>query len=158
VVTFALVVWVLVAAVWAAIAGNVLHATIVLVLALQFFMGLCGALISMSNVRLAMAIVPAMGRNHFFALYSVIGSLTLGIGPILWGLGIDAIGARHSSSAHFTWNRFSTFFVAVAFVFLIAIVFARRLDEPRAKSMDALLRDLFVHTPQRVWARVWPRF
>lgn len=158
VVTFALVAWVLVAAVWAAVAGKMLHAGMALVFALQFFMGLCGALVSMSNVRLVMEVVPAMGRNHFFALYSVIGSLTLGVAPILWGLGIDAIGARQWNGAHFIWNRFSAFFVAVALVFLVAIVFARRLDEPRAKTMDALLRDLFVHTPQRVWARLWPRF
>ena len=35
-------------------------------------MGLLAALVSMSNTRLAMAIIPVMGRNHSFAIYSVV--------------------------------------------------------------------------------------
>ncbi len=48
----------------------------------------------MANTRLAMAVIPVMGRNHFFAIYSVVGNVTLGLAPIGWGLLIDAVGAR----------------------------------------------------------------
>ena len=61
---------------------------------LQFLMGLLAALIQMANTRLAMAVIPVMGRNHFFAIYSTIGNVTLGLAPIGWGLLIDAVGAR----------------------------------------------------------------
>jgi len=44
----------------------------------------------MSNTRLAMVVIPVMGRNHFFALYSVIGNVALGLAPIGWGILIDA--------------------------------------------------------------------
>ena len=33
----------------------------------------------MANTRLAMAVIPVMGRNHFFAIYSVVGNVTLGM-------------------------------------------------------------------------------
>ena len=40
-------------------------------------MGLLAAMANLANYRLAMAIVPATGRNHFFALYSVLSNVTL---------------------------------------------------------------------------------
>jgi hypothetical protein len=73
-------------------------------------MGLSAALISMATTRLAMAVIPAMGRNHFFALYSVLGSLTLGLSPILWGILIDAFGPLQTAWGRFEWNRYTVFF------------------------------------------------
>jgi hypothetical protein len=34
---------------------------------------------------------------------------------------------------------------------------ARRLEEPEAASMEALLREILIHSPQRFWFRFWPR-
>jgi len=157
VLTFCFVVWTAVALAWAALAGRMIPARISLILAIEFLMGLGAALVAMSNLRLAMSIVPVMGRNHFFALYSVIGSLALGIGPISWGLLIDAIGARTAGGPRFEWNRFSFFFTAVAVVFAVTLALGRRLEEPKAASMDALLRELLLDAPQRVLVRLWPR-
>jgi MFS family permease len=123
---------------------------------LQFLMGLCNALAGMAIARLVMAIVPPMGRNHFFALYSVLGSLALGLAPILWGLTIDAVGTRHFGE-RFDWNRYSIFFGAAAAAFGVTLALVRRIEEPKAASMDALLRELLVQTPQRAWARLWTR-
>ena len=112
VLTFSFPVWIGVLAGWAALAGGGVAPGLGVVLSLQFVMGLFAALITMSNTRLAMAIIPVMGRDHFFALYSVISSVTLGLAPIGWGLLIDVIGAYHVTWLGLDWNRFTIFFVA----------------------------------------------
>jgi len=75
---FSFVTWSLIVAGWSLVAGKLWAPWLALVLALQFLMGLFAALVQMSNTRLAMAIVPVMGRNHFFAIFSVLGSLSSG--------------------------------------------------------------------------------
>jgi MFS family permease len=139
------------------VAGKLWAPWLPLVLALQFLMGLFAALVQMSNTRLAMAIVPVMGRNHFFAIFSVVGSLTLGLAPILWGLLIDAIGQRQLPWLGLEWNRYSVFFAAAGLIFLVALTLARRLEEPAAASMEELLKEILVQSPQRTWVRLWPR-
>jgi MFS family permease len=156
VLSFSLMTWVGILAGWGLIAARVLQPQLQLVLFLQLLMGLAGSLVSMANVRLAMITIPVMGRNHFFALFSVVGNLTQGIAPILWGLLIDALGPLHVEWGQFEWNRFSVFFVAADLVFLVAIGLCGRLDEPTAANMEDLLRDL-LRSPLRVWLRLWPR-
>jgi MFS family permease len=126
-------------------------------MALQFFMGLATALVNMANVRLAMATIPVMGRSHFFALFSVAGSLTLGIAPVLWGVLIDALQTVRLETHGFVWNRFSIFFAAAAVAFLVALWRGRRLHEPAAAQMEDLLRDVIEQSPFRMWLRYWPR-
>jgi MFS family permease len=84
-------VWVLLLAGWMTLSGRVFGPRLGAVLALEYLMGLFGALVTMSNTRLAMAVIPVMGRNHFFAIYSVVGSVALGLAPVGWDL-IDAVG------------------------------------------------------------------
>ena len=55
------------------------------------------------------------------------------------------------------WNRWTVFFSAAAVVFLAAFALALRLEEPKAVSMEALLREILIDSPQRVWFRLWPR-
>ncbi len=157
VLTFSFSVWFVLLAGWAALSGGVFPAKLWIILLLQFLMGLLAALVSMANSRLAMAIVPVMGRNHFFALYSVLANVTLGLAPILWGLLIDAVGARHPQWLGLEWNRFTVFYAAAAVVFIVTLVFARRLEEPEAVSMEELLREILIQSPQRFWLRFWPR-
>ena len=127
------------------------------VLLLQFMMGLLAALIQMANTRLAMAIIPVMGRNHFFAIYSTLGNVTLGLAPIAWGLLIDAVGHHSTNWLGITWNRYTVFFAAAAFSFTITLALARWLHEPEAASMEDLLREILIQSPQRFWIRFWPR-
>jgi MFS family permease len=157
VLAFSFVVWLALMAVWTALAGGVLAAGLAVLLSLQFLMGLFAALVQMSNTRLVMEIVPTMGRNHFFALFSVVASVTQGLAPIAWGMLIDAIGPRHGAWLGLDWNRYSIFFAAVAALFIAAFVLARRLEEPRAVSLDKLLRELLVDSPARVLVRLWPK-
>jgi MFS family permease len=149
--------WVAVLAGWIVLSGGVAEAHLVPVLALQFVMGLLAALVNMSNNRLAMAVAPAMGRNHFFALYSVLSNLALGLAPILWGLLIDAVGARQPEWLGLVWNRYTVFFAAAALVFAASFALARRLEEPQAASLEELLREILIQSPQRFWLRFWPR-
>ena len=157
VLTFSFFTWLLIMAGWTFVAAGVFAPALPLVLALQFLMGLAAALVNMANTRLAMAIIPVMGRNHFFAIYSVVLNVTLGLTPILWGLLIDALSGLQVNWHGFEWNRYSLFFTAVGLAFLVALRFTRRLEEPAAASMEKLLRELLIQSPQRVWVRLWPR-
>lgn len=155
--TTSFVSWLVILVGWIGLAGGVLAISLPLILVLQFLMGLSAALVGMAITRLAMAIIPVMGRNHFFALYSVAGSLTLGISPMIWGLMIDAVGNLKFRWLELEWNRYTLYFVAVQILFLITFFLSRRLDEPKAVSMEKLLREVLIHSPQRIWVRIWPR-
>lgn len=154
---FSCAAWIAVMAGWMALAGAVFPPRLAIVLTLQFLMGLLAALVNMSNTRLAMAVIPVMGRNHFFAMYSVLSNVTLGLAPIGWGLLIDAVGARHPLWLGVEWGRYTVFFGAAALAFLVALTLTRRLEEPQAASMEELLREILIASPQRVWLRLWPR-
>ena len=149
--------WLLVLGGWGALAGGALRPALGLILALQFLMGLLAAAVSMANNKLAMGIVPAMGRNHFFAIFSVISNVTLGLAPIAWGLVIDAVGDHAPLFLGLEWNRFTVYFggAAVAYAVLLGIV--QQLDEPKAASMQTLLREILIQSPQRFWLRFWTR-
>jgi MFS family permease len=157
VLTFAFAAWLAVLAGWVALSGHVVQVKLSLLLLLQFLMGLLAALVQMSNTRLAMAVIPAMGRNHFFAIYSVVGNVTLGLAPVGWGLLIDAVGSRAPEWLGLSWNRFTIFFAAAALSYIVTFFLARQLDEPEAASMEELLREILIQSPQRVWLRFWPR-
>ncbi|HEY9508951.1 MAG TPA: MFS transporter, partial [Verrucomicrobiae bacterium] len=126
-------------------------------LGLQFLMGLLAALVNMANNRLAMAVIPKMGRNHFFALYSVLANVTLGLAPIAWGLLIDAVGQHEAIWLGISWNRYTVFFAVASIAFVCSLVLSRFLDEPEAASMEDLLREILIQSPQRFWLRFGPR-
>jgi len=157
VLTFSFAMWMAVLVGWSSLSGGIWSLKLWLIIALEFLMGLLAALVQMSNTRLAMAIIPVMGRNHFFAIYSVVNNVTLGLAPIAWGLLIDAVGTRSPMWLGLAWNRFTIFFVAAACAYLATLVLARRLDEPEAASMEELLREILIQSPQRFWLRFWPR-
>ena len=157
VLTFAFGLWLFILSGWVLVAGGLFASRWPLIVGLQVLMGLATSLVNTANLRLAMATIPAMGRNHFFALFSVVSNLTQGIAPVLWGLMIDALSGLHRRWHAFSWNRFSMFFLVVALVFVATIWLCRRLDEPRASSMETLLRDL-LRSHVRFWLRLWPRF
>jgi MFS family permease len=119
-------------------------------------MGLLAALVQMSNTRLAMEVIPVMGRNHFFAIYSVVSNVTLGLAPIAWGVLIDALGNRSPKRLGLQWNRYTFFFAGAAAGFIVTLFFARRLLEPKAISTEQLLREMLLEPHQRL-LRLWSR-
>lgn len=128
-----------------------------LVLAFIVPLGLLNALHSAANNRLAMAIVPRMGRNHFFALFTVVWQVTLGLSPVLWGLLIDGVGDSRTRWLGMDWNRYSLFFGLVVLSFLAAFRASLRLEEPQAAPVETLLRDLFLQEPRRIFTRALGR-
>jgi MFS family permease len=157
VITVALLLWLGVMAGWIGLAGGMIRVTWGTIIVLQFLMGVLTTLVGMSANRLAMAIIPVMGRNHFFALFSVLGSVTLGIAPVAWGILIDAVGERHWTWLGLDWNRYTVFFAATACAFAATLILARRLKEPEAASMEVLLREVLVESPQKFLQRFWPK-
>jgi MFS family permease len=157
VLSFCFAAWVALLAGWITLSGRVLPVRLPLILLLQVLMGLLAALVQMSNTRLAMAIIPVMGRNHFFAIYSVVNNVMLGLAPIAWGLLIDVVGKRSPLWLGIEWNRFTVFFAGAAVASMGTLFFARRLHEPQAAGMEELLREILIQTPLRVWLRFWPR-
>ena len=65
---FSFLVWLGIVAGWLLLAGRGIAVRLWIILALEFLMGLFASLVQMSNTRLVMAVIPVMGRNHFFAL------------------------------------------------------------------------------------------
>jgi MFS family permease len=157
VLTFSMIAWIGILIGWICLAGKIIAPLLSVLIALQFLMGLGASLVTLSNTRLAMAIVPAMGRSHFFALFSVVANLTLGLSPVLWGISIDAAQSLKWRWHGFELNRFSLFFLVVAVMFFITLALCRRLEEPQAASMEELLRDILKQSPLRFWLRFWPR-
>ncbi|MCC6356092.1 MAG: MFS transporter [Verrucomicrobiae bacterium] len=154
---FASCFWVITLAGWTAVAGKALPLGHALAGALMFAIGLAGSMMNLANVRLAMITAPMEGRSHYFAIFSVVGSVTLGIAPILWGLLVDACGPMAVAWAGIEWNRFSVLFAVLTVLFTTAGALCPRLEEPAAASFDELLGDILGRSRIRYWLRLWFR-
>ena len=115
------------------------------------------AALNVANQRLAMAIVPAMGRSHFLALFSVVCGLTLGVFPVLWGIALDSLAGWRVAGGWWEWNHFSLLYLVLAAVAWSGQVCQARLTEPRAITTEEFFRELFVETPARAITRLIAR-
>jgi MFS family permease len=154
VLTFAILAWIGIIAGWVLISGRVLTVHIYSILGLLGAAGLFSSLVTMAQTRLAMAVVPPMGRDHFFALFSVLTNVTLGLSPIFWGLIIDGLERVHGTWHGLELNRFSLFFLMVSCCFLVAVLLSRRLEESKAATFEELIKDIFRQNPLRA-LRLW---
>jgi MFS family permease len=124
---------------WTALALGVIAPSVVAILIIFAGSGIAGASINLANSHLIMRVMPQMGRSHFFAFYSVITSLGLGVTPIFWGAFLDALGGIHF---HFggglEWNRYSIYFAALLALVAAAFFVCRGVDEnqPRASEVE----------------------
>lgn len=150
-------IWIFVTLTWALIAGGGLPLNMNLIVVLQFAMGFAMSTFNMSNVRLAMITSPAMGRTHFFAIFSVVANVTLGLAPVLWGLVIDTFAKTNYPIGEVTLNRYSIFYLACVILFGVTVILMRRVDEPKAARVEHLIREILVSSPQRFWARLLTR-
>ena len=103
--------------------------------------------------KLAMSTVPELGKSHFFALFSVVGSLAVGIFPILWGVMIDALESTRIDWLGLQWNQFSIYFAGLLGVLLVLAVLVARLSEEKAANLNELMRDFIRNNPLRDWLR-----
>lgn len=98
---------------WFLLASGLLPGWPALVAALNFFGGVAGAIFGVANTRITMGSVPAMGRNHFFALFTVVSGLGLGGAPMVWGAMLDTLGTLDVVLGEMTINRYSVYFAVL---------------------------------------------
>jgi len=144
-------------AAWMTVAADALPRHLLIPCAIMLFGSTGFAILNVANTRLLMGLVPVLGRSHFFAIASVATSLTLGIMPIAWGMGLDAIAhwlpQGLPMTEHWNWNAHSISY-GIALAALLATQFLRRrLDEPRAMSTEEFLRLLLIDAPARLVGR-----
>jgi MFS family permease len=134
-----LALFVIVLAGWWALAAGFVQRVELLVAALSFATGVAGANFGIANARLTMATVPLMGRNHFFALFTVIANVILGLSPIVWGIVLDLIGPKQLHIAGLVWDRYGLYFAAVTIIAVAATAYVAMLHEPgtEPQTLDA---------------------
>lgn len=137
---------------WFLVAARVLPCSLWVVGTLNFFAGVAGSNFNLANVRIIMATMPEMGRNHFFALFTVITSLGLGAAPIVWGVSLDFIGTYEAVTGVFHWRRHSIYFLALFLLNLVALTLIRRLHETRGDEPPSL-----VYARLRRAGKLWHR-
>ncbi len=141
---------------WMLQSAGVVETTLVRTTALLGVLGLANAVFLAATNRLAMLTAPKVGRSHFFALFSVVLNLALGLAPVGWGLLIDAVGTRRGYAFGLEWNQYGAFFGLAAIGFGIALVAAGRLEE-KAASVESLLQELLLDDPKRALSRLFIR-
>jgi MFS family permease len=142
---------------WASLSAHLLPLSWWGILLIQVTSGIAIAALNLGNQRLAMSIVPTMGRSHFFALFSVVNGLTLGVLPIAWGIALDSLAGWRQGWNLWEWNHFSVLYVALAVIALGAQVWHSRLTEPRAMTTEDFFRELLVKTPAKAITRLISR-
>ncbi len=115
------------------------------------------AALNLANTRLVMGTVPALGRSHFFALFSVVTSMTLGVLPVFWGMLLDSLVSAHAKWRPWEWNQYSIAYACLAVIALAAQIAHRHLDEPKAMTTETFFHELFVATPARAITRLITR-
>ena len=114
---------------WLCVAAGLVGYPVWMIAALYLLMGIAGVNYQVANNRLVMSVVPTMGRNHFFALFTVTTNMAAGLAPIGWGLALDGIGPWHVRLCGMDWNRYSLFFALSMLAAVVTVVYAARVQE-----------------------------
>ena len=149
----ALGIWVAILLMWTGMAGGRATVSFPLVCGVYLVSGFAFCTFYMCLNKLAMSTVPELGKSHFFALFSVVGSLAVGIFPILWGIMIDALESTRVMWLGVQWNQFSIYFAGLLGVLLVLVVLVASLREEKAANLNELMRDLIRNNPLRDWLR-----
>lgn len=99
---------------WLLLAAKILPSLTWLVGLLNFSGGLAGAVFGVANTRIIMGSVPVMGRNHFFAVFTVVTSLGLGGAPMAWGAILDLLGPLDVVTGGIAIDRYTIYFGVLA--------------------------------------------
>lgn len=151
-------IWMILLASWMLIAAGTLPPFTPLVIALMLVLGLAGSMVNLANLRLAMVAIPDSGRSHYFAVFSVVSSVSLGIAPVLWGILLDTtVGLSRALHPEFELNSWSLLFGILALLFTAALFLCTRLEEPRSVRWEVLMRFLLRRSRVRYWIRPWSR-
>ena len=138
---------------WLLIVGRIMPPYFWLVGFCYFVQGAAGGLFSIANTRTAMDTMPTMGRTHFFSLFTVFTSLSLGLAPIFWGIFLDAVGKYEFTLGIFSVNRYSVYFLLLVILAGIAFFLAKPLEEKKGKSFDSAVRDVVILARLKLFSR-----
>jgi MFS family permease len=125
-----LLVFSIVLALWFAMSAGVIHPSWWLVLLLNFLGGAAMAAFNMANGHLWMAVVPVKGKNHYFAMATVITSFAAGVAPLIWGVLLDGLGGLDLVEGPFHLRRHSIYFLGIFLICVAALIISKILIEP----------------------------
>jgi len=121
---------------WFAMSAGILPPDWKLVLLLNVTGGMAMSAFNMGNLHLGMEVVPAEGRNHYFAVTTVITSFAMGIVPVLWGRALDALGTLDLAEGPFHLRRHSIYFLGISLLSFATLLCTRILIEPGKQRRD----------------------
>jgi MFS family permease len=142
---------------WVLVSSNLLYGSKSIIAIIYFVMGIAGGLFSIANTRIAMDTMPVMGRNHFFSLFTVFTSLSLGLAPICWGIFLDLFAKFETKIGAFEVNRYSLYFSLLAILIIVTFVLANPLVEKKGQPFSLALRDAVIYSRLRLFARFLSR-
>ncbi|MGA7125408.1 MAG: MFS transporter, partial [Chthoniobacterales bacterium] len=142
---------------WLLISSNLMATTPLMVVLIYLILGVAGGLFGIANVRIAMDTMPLMGRNHFFALFTVFTSISLGLAPICWGIFLDAVGHAQFQLGVFQVNRYSLYFLMLTGLVAVTFVLATPLEEKKGEPLSLALRDAVIYARLRLFNRLLNR-
>ncbi|HSZ79628.1 MAG TPA: MFS transporter [Chthoniobacterales bacterium] len=142
---------------WVLITSGILPAHYLLIGFNYLILGVAGGLFSIANTRIAMDTMPTMGRNHFFSLFTVFASLSLGLAPIFWGVFLDILGRKEFSIGFFQVNRYSIYFVLLSLLGIVTFFLAKPLVEEQGKPFDTAIRDVVILARLKLYGRFFNR-
>jgi len=142
---------------WLFVTAGIVPAAYLLVAISYLLLGIAGGLFSIANVRIAMDTMPELGRNHFFSLFTVFASLSLGLAPIFWGVFLDALAKHEFSIGLVQVNRFSIYFVLLAVLIIVTSFLARPLVEKKGKPPETAIKDVVILARLKLYARFFNR-
>lgn len=123
-------VFAVVLALWFAMSSGVISPSWWLVLILNISGGAAMAAFNMANGYLWMSVVPETGKNHYFAMATVVTSFAAGVVPLLWGWLLDALGGLDLVEGPFHLRRHSVYFLGITLLSLASLALSRILIDP----------------------------
>lgn len=138
---------------WVLVSSKLVETSPIVIALVYFIMGVAGGLFSIANTRIAMNTMPLMGRNHFFSLFTVFTSVSLGLAPICWGIFLDFIGNAESRVGSFEVNRYSLYFSLLVLFMAVTFVLVQPLVEKKGLPISLALRDTVIYGRLRLLAR-----
>ena len=142
---------------WLLISSELLTTTPLMVVLIYLILGVAGGLFGIANTRIAMDTMPLMGRNHFFALFTVFTSISLGLAPICWGIFLDCVGHTQFQLGLFHVNRYSLYFLMLTGLVVVTFVLANPLVEKKGEPLSLALRDAVIYARLRLFNRLLNR-
>jgi MFS family permease len=142
---------------WLLISSELLTTTPVMVVLIYLILGVAGGLFGIANTRIAMDTMPLMGRNHFFALFTVFTSISLGLAPICWGIFLDGVGHTQFQLGLFHVNRYSLYFLMLTVLVVVTFILANPLVEKKGEPLSLALRDAVIYARLRLFNRLLNR-